>query len=184
MKNETERLKEIIEIIKKHNIIKDRRPKNIRETIEELGPTFIKMGQILSSRNDLLNEEMITELKKLKGSVLPMNEEQIKEILNEEYKGKENEIFLAIENKPIGSASIAQIHKAKLKNGEIVALKIQRKNIYEMMTLDSKLLKKAISILQIDKILGNVIDIKSLIDEMYETAKEEMDFYSKKKRWF
>lgn len=176
MKNETERLKEIIEIIKKHNIIKDRRPKNIRETIEELGPTFIKMGQILSSRNDLLNEEMITELKKLKGSVLPMNEEQIKEILNEEYKGKENEIFLAIENKPIGSASIAQIHKAKLKNGEIVALKIQRKNIYEMMTLDSKLLKKAISILQIDKILGNVIDIKSLIDEMYETAKEEMDF--------
>ena len=176
MKNETERLKEIIEIIKKHNIIKDRRPKNIRETIEELGPTFIKMGQILSSRNDLLNEEMITELKKLKGSVLPMNEEQIKEILNEEYKGKENEIFLAIENKPIGSASIAQIHKAKLKNGEIVALKIQRKNIYEMMTLDSKLLKKAISILQIDKILGNVFDIKSLIDEMYETAKEEMDF--------
>ncbi len=176
MKNETERLKEIIEIIKKHNIIKDRSPKNIRETIEELGPTFIKMGQILSSRNDLLNEEMITELKKLKGSVLPMNEEQIKEILNEEYKGKENEIFLAIENKPIGSASIAQIHKAKLKNGEIVALKIQRKNIYEMMTLDSKLLKKAISILQIDKILGNVIDIKSLIDEMYETAKEEMDF--------
>ena len=176
MKNETERLKEIIEIIKKHNIIKDRSPKNIRETIEELGPTFIKMGQILSSRNDFLNEEMITELKKLKGSVLPMNEEQIKEILNEEYKGKENEIFLAIENKPIGSASIAQIHKAKLKNGEIVALKIQRKNIYEMMTLDSKLLKKAISILQIDKILGNVIDIKSLIDEMYETAKEEMDF--------
>lgn len=176
MKNETERLKEIIEIIKKHNIIKDRSPKNIRETIEELGPTFIKMGQILSSRNDLLNEEMITELKKLKGSVLPMNEEQIKEILNEEYKGKENEIFLTIENKPIGSASIAQIHKAKLKNGEIVALKIQRKNIYEMMTLDSKLLKKAISILQIDKILGNVIDIKSLIDEMYETAKEEMDF--------
>lgn len=176
MKNEAERLKEIIEIIKKHNIIKDRSPKNIRETIEELGPTFIKMGQILSSRNDLLNEEMITELKKLKGSVLPMNEEQIKEILNEEYKGKENEIFLAIENKPIGSASIAQIHKAKLKNGEIVALKIQRKNIYEMMTLDSKLLKKAISILQIDKILGNVIDIKSLIDEMYETAKEEMDF--------
>lgn len=176
MKNETERLKEIIEIIKKHNIIKDRSPKNIRETIEELGPTFIKMGQILSSRNDFLNEEMITELKKLKGSVLPMNEEQIKGILNEEYKGKENEIFLAIENKPIGSASIAQIHKAKLKNGEIVALKIQRKNIYEMMTLDSKLLKKAISILQIDKILGNVIDIKSLIDEMYETAKEEMDF--------
>lgn len=176
MKNEAERLKEIIEIIKKHNIIKDRSPKNIRETIEELGPTFIKMGQILSSRNDLLNEEMITELKKLKGSVLPMNEEQIKEILNEEYKGKENEIFLTIENKPIGSASIAQIHKAKLKNGEIVALKIQRKNIYEMMTLDSKLLKKAISILQIDKILGNVIDIKSLIDEMYETAKEEMDF--------
>ena len=176
MSNESKRLKEIIDVIKKNGIFKDRSPENIRKTIEELGPTFVKMGQILSSRSDLIPKEYSRELKKLRCSVKPMEKSEVNDILNREYNGKVKEIFSHIDDNPIGSASIAQTHKGKLKTGEIVAIKIKRNDIYEMMTLDAKLLKKAISILQIDKLLGNIVDLKSIIDEMYYAAKEEMDF--------
>lgn len=176
MINETQRLKEIIDIIKKHHLFKDESPTNIRIAIEELGPTFIKLGQIMSSRNDLIPNEYCVELKKLRSSVKPMSFNLVEKILNEQYDNKTYEIYKSIEKNPIGSASIAQTHKAKLKTGEDVVIKVQRENIYEMMTLDAKLIKKAIHILQIDKLFGNIINLDSLINEMYETAKEEMDF--------
>lgn len=176
MNNEQARLKEIVAIIKKHNLLSDKSAQNIREMIEELGPTFVKMGQILSSRGDLIPENISLELKKLRCSVKPMTYEEVQEILNREYDDKVDEIFTSFEDKPIGSASIAQTHLATLKTGEKVAVKIQRKDIYQKMTLDTKLLKKAISILQLDKIFFNVVDLKAIIDEMYAAALEEMDF--------
>ena len=176
MNNETTRLKEIISIINKHNLLKDKSPQNIRETIEDLGPTFVKMGQILSSRSDLIPASISDELKKLRCSVKSMDKEEVLEILNREYNGKFNEIFESIDETPIGSASIAQTHLGVLKSKEVVAVKIQRTNIYQMMTLDTKLLKKAISILKLDKLFGNIVDLQAIIDEMYDSAKEEMDF--------
>ncbi len=177
MNNGTKRLKDIIIILKKYNIIKDRSPKNLRLMVEELGPTFIKMGQILSSRNDLLSEEYTSELKKLRCSVKPMDYTEVQDILLQEYACNINEIFATFNPTPIGSASIAQTHLATLKTGERVAVKIQRRNIYQMMTLDAKLIKKAIKLLNLDKAFGNIVDLNSVIDEMYESAKEEMDFY-------
>lgn len=177
MINETKRLKDIIIILNKYNIVKDRSPRNLRLMIEELGPTFIKMGQILSSRNDLLSEEYTMELKKLRCSVNPMDYTEVQEILLQEYACNINEVFASFSHQPIGSASIAQTHLATLKTGEVVAVKIQRRNIYQMMTLDAKLIKKAIKVLNLDKAFGNIVDFNSVIDEMYDSAKEEMDFY-------
>lgn len=176
MSKEQVRLKEIIQILECHNILKDRSPENIRSMIEELGPTFVKMGQILASRSDLIPESISNELKKLRCSVKPMVKSEVEEILRREYDDKVKEIFLSFDNTPIGSASIAQTHIGTLKNGEKVAIKIQRKDIYQKMTTDAKLLKKAVSILQIDRLFSNVVDLKAVIDEMYMTAKEEMDF--------
>ena len=176
MNNEATRLKEIISIINKYNLLKDKSPQNIRETIEDLGPTFVKMGQILSSRSDLIPASISDELKKLRCSVKPMDKEEVLGILNREYNGKFNEIFESIDETPIGSASIAQTHLGVLKSKEVVAVKIQRTNIYQMMTLDTKLLKKAISILKLDKLFGNIVNLQAIIDEMYDSAKEEMDF--------
>lgn len=176
MSSEGNRLKEIIDVIREHNLIKDQSPENIRSMIEDLGPTFVKMGQILSSRGDLIPRDLCEELKKLRCAVKPMSYEEVEEILNREYNGHVNDIFVSIEETPIGSASIAQTHKGMLKTGETVAIKVQRKDIYQMMTLDAKLLKRTISILKLDKFFGNVADLKAIVDEMYESAKEEMDF--------
>ena len=176
MSNEALRLREIINKIKDHNLLKDRSCKNIRETIEDLGPTFIKMGQILSARDDLVSKELCDELKKLRCSVKPMDYDEVLDILNAEYNGNYQEIFAEIEEVPLGSASIAQTHRAKLKTGEDVVLKIQRKNIYQMMMMDTRLLKKAISILQLDKVVGNIVDLKEIVDEVYSSAKEEINF--------
>ena len=175
MNKEQIRLKEILTIIKNHELLKNKSPQNIRTMIEDLGPTFIKMGQILSSRSDLISQNYIDELKKLRCSVKPMEYEEIKTILNKEYSNVE-EIFSSIEKEPIGSASIAQTHLGKLTTGETIAIKIQRPDIKEKMKLDAKLLKKAISILHLEKLSGNIADLKGMIDEMYTSAKEEMDF--------
>ena len=98
MSNEALRLREIVNKIKDHNLLKDRSCKNIRETIEDLGPTFIKMGQILSARDDLVSKELCDELKKLRCSVKPMDYDEVLDILNAEYNGNYQEIFAEIED--------------------------------------------------------------------------------------
>ena len=97
-------------------------------------------------------------------------------ILNKEYAGDVDKIFLSIEEKPIGSASIAQTHKAVLRNNENVVIKIQRPNVQDLMAEDITVLKSAIKLLHVDSIFSNIIDINAFLDEMYATALEEMDF--------
>ena len=133
MKNNPSRLGEIIAVIKKYKLTKDVTPKNVRMALEELGPTFVKMGQILSSRDDLIPKEYCQEFQKLKHSVKPMPYEKVEEILTREYDCTLEEIFLEMDQTPVGSASIAQVHKAKLKTGETVAVKVRRENIEELM---------------------------------------------------
>ena len=180
MKNNTSRLGEIIAVIKKYQLTKETSPQNIRLALEELGPTFVKMGQILSSRDDLIPKEYCEELQKLKHSVKPMPYEKVEEILKEEYNCSPNEIFEEIDQIPVGSASIAQVHKAKLKDGKVVAIKVRRENIEELMERDAKLLKKVINILRLNKIFGDIIDLTQVIDEMYERAQEEMNFHTER----
>lgn len=171
-----DRLLEIVRIIKKYKLIKNATPKNLRLAIEEAGPTFIKLGQILASRDDVIPKEYCDELSHLRNQVTPMSFDKVIEILNREYEGKTYEIFKSIEEKPIGSASIAEVHKAVLMDGQEVVIKVQRDNIYELMATDVRILKKVVDLLKIDKIFNSVFNFKDIIDEMFETAKEEMDF--------
>ena len=171
-----DRLLEIVSIIKKYNLLKNATPENLRLAIEEAGPTFIKLGQILASRDDVIPKEYCDELSHLRNQVKPMSYEKVLEILDREYKGKTNEIFKSIEEVPIGSASIAEVHKAVLNDGSEVVIKIQRENIYDLMAMDVRLLKKIIDLLKIDKIFDSVFNFNDIIDEMFETAKEEMNF--------
>ena len=181
MKSNPSRLGEIISIVKKYQLTKNMTPEKVRMALEELGPTFVKMGQILSSRDDLIPKKYCQELQKLKHAVKPMSYEKVEEILMREYDCAPSEIFLEINKVPVGSASIAQVHKAKLTTGEIVAIKIRRENIEQQMERDARLLKKVISILRLNKIFGDIIDLTQVIDEMYNRAKEEMDFHTEKK---
>lgn len=181
MKNSPSRLSEIIAVIKKYRLTKDITPENVRLALEELGPTFVKMGQILSSRDDLIPKEFCNEFQKLKHSVKPMPYETVEEILTREYDCPPSEIYQEINKIPVGSASIAQVHKAVLKTGEVVAIKVRRENIEELMERDARLLKKVISLFHLNKIFGDIINLTQVIDEMYDRAKEEMNFHTEKK---
>ena len=108
----------------------------IRMAMEELGPTFIKLGQLLSNRTDVLPNELIRELSRLQDEVQPIPPKLITIALREELGRPANEVFRSFEETPTASASIAQVHRAELTTGEDVAVKIQRPGIETMIETD------------------------------------------------
>lgn len=142
MSSGKDRLFEIINTIRKYDLIKNMSAERLRLAIEELGPTFIKLGQILSYRDDVIPKEYCEELSHLRNQVKPMKFEKVMEILDGEYKGQTKDVFQEIDEMPIGSASIAQVHRAKLMDGTDVVIKVQREHIYERMETDVNLIKK------------------------------------------
>lgn len=171
-----ERLREIIEVFGRYNLIRGLTPEKLRLILEELGPTFIKLGQLMSARPDMLSAEYCFELSKLRSEVKPMGFEEVRSVLEREYGKDYTEIFRSIDEEPIGSASIAQVHCAILRSGQKVVLKIQRTHIYERMDRDMKLLHRAASIAKIAVRTGDVIDFRGILDEMWTVAKQELDF--------
>lgn len=169
-----DRLKEIIEVLKENNITHGINPVKLCKILEELGPTFIKIGQILSTRVDLLPEEYTNELSKLRSNAIPLDFQTVKNILNESY-GDVDKYFKSIKHTPIGSASIAQVHIAYLTNGEKVVIKIKRPSIDDKIKTDIKLLKEAVSCLHLNKFI-KVFDFNLVLDELYNTTLQELDF--------
>ena len=116
------------------------RSERLRMALEELGPTFVKMGQILSSRPDLIPVEFIEELSKLQDSVPPFPFSQVREIIETELTSPIDEIFQKFEETPLAAASIGQVHRAQLRNGEDVIVKVQRPGIRAIIEVDLEIL--------------------------------------------
>lgn len=172
--DDIERLNEIVKIIKDSNLIGGISPKKLCDTIEKLGPTYIKIGQIMSTRVDILPVDYCNELSKLRSRVTPLPYEMIENILRDTYSDFDD-IFSYVEHTPIGSASIAQVHKAKLKSGDEVVVKIKRPGIDNTIKTDLKLLKKAVNILHLNQFF-KVMDLNDVIDQLSETTMEELNF--------
>ncbi len=169
------RLKEIIHIIRKNELFRGITPEKLRSTLEDLGPTFIKIGQVMAGRSDILPQEYCDELMKLQSDVVPMAYEEVAEVIETSYGRPWEDVFSWIDKAPLGSASIAQVHRATLKDGQDVVVKVQRKGIYELMKRDIGLMHKAVRFLPFQKMKG-VLNLDMILDEMWVVTQEEMDF--------
>lgn len=170
------RLKQITKVLRKHKVRRGISPIKLRLILEDLGPTFIKLGQIMSMHSDILPKRYCDELTRLRSDVSPMSFYEVENVLNNAYARPWQEIFLSIDSKPLGSASIAQVHKAILKSGQEVVVKVQRPGIYETMERDIHLLHKATRFLPPIG-LQDMVDIHMVLDELWNVAKDEMNFY-------
>lgn len=170
-----QRLREIVDVVRKHDILHGITPEKLCAIIEDLGPTFIKLGQILSMRSDILPRDYCEALKKLRSNVSPMPFEQVQRVVETSYGCPMEEVFASFDEKALGSASIAQAHAAVLKSGESVVVKVQREGIHEVMSRDIILLKQACKVLKYTP-AGSLVDFNQVLDEMWVVAQEEMNF--------
>ncbi|WP_072989824.1 ABC1 kinase family protein [Clostridium cavendishii] len=159
----------------KNNNSKSKSPENLRKAFEELGPTFIKIGQILSTRPDILPKEYIDELEKLQDSINKDRIEKVKDTFFNEFNISIDDAFNYFEEEPIASASIAQVHRAQLKDGKSVVVKIQHEDIKEKMDLDIKILMKLARITK-SRFKNSIIDPIEALQEIKDATEAELDF--------
>ena len=161
--------------LKKHSLVHSKWAK-MRLVCEELGPTFIKFGQILSNRPDLIPLELTFELEKLQDNVPSMSEIRAKEVVEFELKDTVENLFAWFEPAPFASASMAQVHKVTLKSGKRIALKVQRSGIFDVIIEDIKVMYKVAEVLE-----SRIPSIKSfdpigLVENFENSILKELDF--------
>ena len=171
---------EIFSVFAKHNFyVNGFTPQELRTTLEDLGPTYVKIGQIMSSRTDILPEAYCRELERLRSEVKPLPASEARRVIEEETGQRIEDVYLEFRDEPLGSASIAQAHYGVLKDGTKVVTKVQRPLIADMMRRDFVLLKKLASAVTIAGEANDTtqaVDLKSVIEELEKVSGEELDF--------
>ena len=170
-----DRLHEITEILQKHQVAHGVTPEKLCAILVDLGPTFIKLGQILSMRSDILPQEYCKALTSLQSNVAPMPFEEVTRIIEQAFGQEMGELFEEFSEEPLGSASIGQAHKAVLKDGRQMVVKVQRPGIHDVMSRDITLLKKGAALLKVTPVAG-LVDFNQVLDEMWTVAQQEMNY--------
>lgn len=150
-------------------------PVRLRMAFEDLGPTFIKFGQMLSLRPDLIPPEIAQEFSKLQDEVAAEPFEEIESQMNREYKKPFSEMFAGFDRTPLAAASMAQVHKAKLKSGEEVAVKILRPNIKRQIETDVGILLNLAQLVEKHIPESNLYDPTSIVKEFDKTIRKEQN---------
>jgi ubiquinone biosynthesis protein len=148
----------------------------MRMVIEDLGPTFIKLAQLLSNRPDVLPAELITEFEKLQDKVPPFDVALAKQMVEEELGRPLDEVFSYFDHQTLGSASIGQVHRARLKTGENVVVKVQRPNIINRVRTDLALLRDFVKMSEnYFKRLG-ILNPLEVVETFREAMESELDY--------
>ena len=157
------------------------RPRRLRLVFEDLGPTFVKLGQLLSTRQDLLPESYTNELAALRDDVRPFPFDQVETILREEYQRPVAEVFAAVDPTPVASASISQVHRAVLPDGRTVALKVRRPEIVKVVQADLDIIKNLAHLLEHRLPVLAPYRPTVLAREFERTLKRELDFSTERR---
>ncbi len=148
----------------------------IRMVLEELGPSYVKLGQIFSNREDMLPPDLIKELEKLQDHVPHLLNFNVQNTIEEELDIKMDSHFRSIATEPLAAASLAQVHKAQLLNGEVVALKIQRPNITETIEADIAVMKQVAGSLEKYSEQAKAFQPLRIVDSFEKSIHEELQF--------
>lgn len=151
-------------------------PERVRLAFEELGPTFIKFGQILSSRPDLLPPDFIREFSKLQDKVPPFPFEDAKTLIETQLGQPLTKLFESFEEKPLAAASLAQVHRARTKAGEEVAVKVQRPGIEDIIETDIRILHDLATLAERHLPESKYYEPVRIVDEFARTIRRELDF--------
>lgn len=174
--DDTRRFREILRILRRHQLTQGLTPGKVRSIFNDLGPTFVKFGQILSMRSDILPKEYCLALEELRTDAEPMPISEVYEILSGQYGCDWRDVFSDIVPIPLGSASIAQAHEAYLaEDGRRVVIKVQRPGLFSTMQRDLRLMKRVASLMKYTPI-GSALDFRKVLDEMWKTVQQELDF--------
>jgi ubiquinone biosynthesis protein len=152
------------------------RARRVRAAMEELGPTFAKMGQILSTRPDLLPQAFVEELSTLQDRVTPLTEEEVVRVMEEELGVPWEDVFESIDPEPMAAGTIAQVHRATLTAGERVVVKVQRPTARQDILQDLGLLELFAEKTAERKALRQVIDLPMIVEQLSESLRRELDF--------
>ena len=170
------RFKEILSIVKKYDVRGGLTPEMTVELIQDLGTTFVKLGQIASTHPDMLPAEYCEALGSLRTNARPLDFADVKMQVETELGKPISELFASFDEKPLGSASIAQVHRAELPTGEVVAVKVQRPGIVETVTNDLAIMERLVEIHDLVGKENGGLSLKDLVAELVKTSMEELDF--------
>jgi len=153
-----------------------RRAEAFRKRLVELGPAYIKLGQVLSTRPDLLPESYIGELEKLQDDVEQIPVDQVEDIIEQELGGRLSKLFAVFEDKPLGTASLGQVHAAELRDGRPVVVKVQRPNIRNALADDVAFFRELASFLSEHTPAGSRIDLIGIVQQLERALSDELDY--------
>src|SRR5579862_7660478 len=149
---------------------------HLRELLDELGPTFVKFGQLLSTRPDIVPPDIIAELRGLQDDVRPFPYTDVERTIREELGQPIERLFLEFETEPLAAASIGQVHRATLPNGRQVAVKVQRPNAPRQIEADLQLMYQAARLAKERVRILDFVDTREIVDEFARSIRQELDY--------
>jgi ubiquinone biosynthesis protein len=159
-----------------HSVDRTARGRHLREMLDELGPTFVKFGQLLSTRPDVVPPDIISELRGLQDDVRPFPYEDVERTIVEELGQPVERLFVEFDETPLAAASIGQVHRATLPNGRRVVVKVQRPNAPRQIEADLALLYQAARLAKERIRALDFIDTSEIVDEFARSIRQELDY--------
>ncbi len=152
------------------------RGRRLREMLDELGPTFVKFGQLLSTRPDVMPPDIVAELRSLQDDVTPIPFADVRRVIEEEMGLTIEQAFLTFDEVPIAAASIGQVHRATLPTGDAVVVKVQRPDAPRQIESDLQLMRSAARVVRERVHALDFIDAEALVDEFARSIRQELDY--------